>query len=118
MIKNTFVLLSILISTQSISAFAASHQSLSKFTLAPGEKKTIEVKSEKPTKVGFDNDLSMELAKSCKHSCVKMTPDKDSGYEMASAFGGAQELKPVKGNIQVVFENVETFPIPVEVYKE
>jgi hypothetical protein len=101
-----------------LDAFAADHKSLGKFTLAPGEKKTVSLDATAETKVGFESDISIDQAKTCTHNCVKMWIVGKEEMYMASAMGGSLTASPTKGKIEVVFENVEKFPIPIDTFRE
>jgi hypothetical protein len=99
-------------------AGAANQKTLGKFTLAPGEKKTVSVSATTETKVGFTSEISIEQAQKCEHMCVKMWVVGKEDMSMASAMGGSLGATPTKGKIEVVFENVEKFPIPIETFRE
>jgi len=95
----------------------ADEVSLAKFTLAPGEKRTVTVESKAPLKVGFANDLPLERIKSCKNRCIRMHVAGDPFSEVAASVGTVIHVVPTGGKAEVEFENRETFPIPISVFR-
>jgi len=92
--------------------------SLGKFTLAPGEKRTITIESKTPVKVGFTNESTAEQIKSCKKTCIGISVTGDPFSEAAASVGTTIEVKTSGGKANVVFENREAFPIPISVYRK
>lgn len=98
-------------------AFAA-ETSLGKYTLAPGEKKTVTLDAAGETTVGFTNMGSIEDAKRCKKTCIRMSVPGNPFLDAAAAVGTSMKIKPTSGKIEVVFENLEAFPISIDVFRE
>ena len=92
--------------------------SLGKFTLAPGEKRTITIESKSPVKVGFTNESTAEQIKSCKKTCIGISVAGDPFSEAAASVGTTIEVKTSGGKAEVVFENREAFPIPISVFRK
>ena len=98
-------------------AFAAS-TSIAKYTLAPGEKVSVVVDATSDTTVGFTNQGSIEDAKRCRKTCIRMNVPGDPFQDAAAAIGTSMKIKPTNGKIQVQFENLEAFPISIDVFRE
>ena len=98
-------------------AFAAS-TSLGKFTLAPGEKKTVVLDAKTETKVGFTNEGSIDDAKRCRKMCIRMSVPGNIFLDATAAVGTSMKIAPTNGKIQVLFENLEAFPISIDVFRE
>lgn len=96
----------------------AAETSIGKFTLAAGEKRTITVESKTPLKVGYTNELPLDQIKTCKKSCIGISVVGDPFSVAAASVGTTIEVKLVNGKAEVVFENRETFPIPIRVFRE
>ena len=96
----------------------AAEMSLGKFTLAPGEKRTITVESNASFKAGFTNESSAEQIKSCKKTCIGMNVVGDPFSEVAASVGTTITVKPVNGKAEIVFVNREAFPIPISVFRQ
>ena len=96
----------------------AEDTSLGKFTLAPGEKRTITVESNAPFKAGFKNESSAEQIQSCKKTCIGMNVVGDPFSEVAASVGTTITVKPVNGKADIVFVNREAFPIPISVFRQ
>lgn len=92
--------------------------SLGKFTLAPGEKKTIAVESQGRFKAGFLNESAPEQIKSCKHACIQMSVVGDPFSIVAASVGTTIEVIPRDGRAEIVLENLEAFPIPISVFRQ
>ena len=99
-------------------SLALAETSLGKFTLAPGEKKTVTLEAKDETKVGFTNQGSIDDAKKCKKMCIRMNVPGDMFLDATAAVGTSMRIKPTDGKIQVVFENREEFPISIEVTRD
>ena len=97
---------------------AFAETSLGKFTLAPGEKKTVTLDAQKETKVGFTNLGTIEDAKKCKKTCIRMSVPGNMFLDAAAAIGTSMQIKPTNGKIEVLFENREEFPISIEVFRD
>ena len=97
---------------------AHAETSLGKFTLAPGEKKTVTLEAQQVTKVGFANLGTIEQAKQCKKTCIRMSVPGNMFLDAAAAIGTTMQIKPTNGKIEVVFENREEFPISIEVFRD
>ena len=98
-------------------ALAAS-TSIGKYTLAPGDKVSVALDATTDTTVGFMNQGSIEDAKRCKKTCIRMTVPGNPFQDAAAAIGTSMKIKPTNGKIQVQFENMEAFPISIDVFRE
>ncbi|MFO1436539.1 MAG: hypothetical protein U1F34_09420 [Gammaproteobacteria bacterium] len=109
------VLLAIIAGTIKAEDFAAS-----KFTLASGEKKSFHVTTDNVVKVSYTTGLSMDQMKSCKNMGIRIHVVDDQFLDASSPVGTGFTLKPVDGkvSVDVEFENLESFPIPVELSRE
>lgn len=96
----------------------AQEVSLGKFTLAPGEKRTITIESKTPVKVGFINDSTPEQIKSCKKTCIGISVVGDPFSVAAASVGTTIDVKLAGGKADIVFENREAFPIPISVFRK
>ena len=99
------------------SALAASTP-IGKFTLAPGEKVSVVVEATSDTTVGFLNEGSVEDAKRCRKTCIRMSVPGNPFQDAAAAIGTSMKISPTGGKIQVLFENLEDFPISIGVFRE
>ena len=97
---------------------AADSKSIEKFTLAPGEKKTVILDATNETKVGFTNEGSIDDAKRCQRKCIRMSVPGNQFLDATAAIGTSMKIEPTNGKIQVVFENLEGFPISIDVFRE
>ena len=97
---------------------AAEPKSVGKFTLAPGEKKTVTLDAKSETKVGLTNEGSIDDAKKCRKKCIRMNVPGNQFLDATAAIGTSMKIEPTNGKIQVVFENLEAFPISIDVYHE
>ena len=95
----------------------AQESSLGKFTLAAGEKRTVVVDSKTPFKAGFTNESTAEQIRSCKRMCIQMNVVGDPFSQVAASVGTSIDVKPVGGKAEIVFENLEAFPIPISVFR-
>ena len=114
---STLLTLSALVAVHISSNAFAEEKSLGKFTLKPGEKHTVTVTSNATTKIGFSNDLQVKQMMDCKNGCIKMTVP-GSDIEFSSAAGGALPVPSKNGKVEVVFENVEAFDIPISTFQK
>jgi hypothetical protein len=108
---------SILLLLSAATAFGA-ETSIGKYTLAPGQKVSVVVDATSATTVGFTNQGSIEEAKKCKKTCIRMNVPGDPFQDAAAAIGTSMKIKPTNGRIQVQFENLEAFPISIDVFRE
>src|SRR5262249_26440140 len=108
-----FTLVASLCTVLCASAVIAAQTSLGKHVLAPGEKKTVSVEAAGETTVGFTNLGSIEDAKKCRKTCIRMNVPGDPFLDAAAAIGTSMRIKPVNGKITVQFENLEAFPISI-----
>ena len=92
--------------------------SLGKYTLAPGEKKAVVVDTKNEITVGFTNLGSVDEAKQCRKMCIHMTVLGNQFLDASAAIGTTMKIAPTKGKIQVQFENLEAFPISIDVFRE
>ena len=97
----------------SSSSFAA-ETTIEKVTLKPGEVKNYSLEATEKVKVGFKPILSS--GQSCENNCIEIS--QVGGTSMASKFGGAIGMKPTDGKIELSLENVEKFPIEVELFRK
>ena len=98
-------------------ALAAS-TSIGTFTLAPGEKKTVTLDAKTESTVGFTNEGSIEDAKRCRKMCIRMSVPGNIFLDATAAVGTSMKIAPTNGKIQVLFENLEAFPISIAVFRE
>ena len=96
----------------------AAQTSLGRYTLAPGEKKMVTLEATDQTKVGFTNEGSIEEAKRCRKTCIRMNVPGNMFLDAAAAMGTTMQIRPTNGKIEVQFENLEAFPITIEVFRE
>jgi len=108
-VASFFVLFLMLGSSTAIAA-----TTIEKITLKPGESKTFLIEAQAKMKIGFTPTLTSEQAKKCKNSCIKIS--QPGGTSMASKYGATIGMEPKNGKIEVALENVETFPIEVELF--
>ena len=99
------------------SALSAS-TSIDKFTLAPGEKKMVTIDAKTETRVGFANEGSIDDAKRCRKTCIRMSVPGNPFLDAAAAIGTTMSITPTNDKIQVLFENLEAFPIAIDVFRE
>ncbi len=96
-------------------ALAGERVVLEKVTLQPQERRSVSIDAAKKTKLGWDHTDS-KASDRCKKNCVMMYQhDSKAGY--AQAFGGAMRISPQNGKVAATFENVEDFPLEIEIYK-
>ena len=95
----------------------AQQTSLGKFTLGPGEKRLVIVESKTPFNAGFTNESTAEQIKSCKRICIQMSVAGDQFSMVAASVGTSIDVKPVNGKVEIIFENLEAFPIPISVFR-
>lgn len=114
--KNVHVLVFFLLGGFA-TASLAEEISLGKFTLAAGGKRSVGVESKTPVKVGFDNDSTPEQIRNCKHRCIRMSVVGDPFSAVAASVGTVIYVQPVDGKAEVVFENLEAFPITISVFR-
>lgn len=96
----------------------AAETPIGKFTLAAGEKRTITVESKTPLKVGYANELPLDRIKTCKKSCIQISVVGDPFSVAAASVGTTIGVKLTAGKAEIVFENLEAFPIPISVFRE
>lgn len=101
-----------------VTSSLAAETPIGKFTLAAGEKRTITVESKTPLKVGYTNELPLDQIKTCKKSCIRISVVGDPFSVAAASVGTTIGVKLTGGKAEVVFENLETFPIPISVSRE
>ena len=86
-------------------------------TLKPGEKRDIALPIKQRQSVGWWTNLNWDQLNKCRNNCIKMRL-KHFGTSVSSRHGGSLSAKPNKGQIEVVFENRETFAIPIQIYTQ
>lgn len=97
--------------------YYSEHRSVAKFTLAPGAKKEISIKANKPTAIAYDTALTMDQQKKCVNFGISMRQKNDGGA-VYSPSGGESTFEPKNGQIIIVIENLESFSIRVEVFQK
>ena len=109
-------LLTLLLLTPSV-AFGAT-EVLEVVTLQPKEKKVISVDSTEKIKLGWDHtETEKGTASRCQHMCVMMTKA-GSANGVASMHGMSMGILPIDGKVSATLENVEEFPIEIEIFKK
>lgn len=87
-------------------------------TLQPSEKKEISVAATEKIKLGWNHtETEKGTASKCQHMCVMMTKE-GSANGMASMHGMSMGILPVGGKATATLENVEDFPIEIEIFKK
>lgn len=87
-------------------------------TLQPQEKKTISIDSTTKVKLGWQHtETESDTASKCENMCVMMTK-KGSESGVASMYGMSIGIEPIDGIVSATFENVEDFPIEIEIFKK
>ena len=115
---NPYALAALITFLLCASSAIADSKSLGKFTLAPGEKKTVTLDAKDETKVGFTNQGTVDDAKRCRKTCIRMHVPGNPYLDAAAAIGTTMRIAPTNGKIQVEFENLEAFPIAIDVFRE
>ena len=101
-----------------VTASLAEETSIGKFTLAAGEKRTLIVESTTPFKAGYTNESTAEQIKSCKKMCIRMNVVGDPFSVVTASVGTTIDVKPARGKAEIVFENLEVFPISINVFRK
>jgi len=87
-------------------------------TLQPHEKREISVDSTEKVKLGWDHtETEKGTASRCKKMCVMMTKQ-GSETGMASMHGMSMGIMPIDGKVAATLENVEDFPIEIEIFRK
>ena len=94
---------------------AAEKEIVETVTLQPQEKKEVSIASTVKVRLGWDHTDDSASSK-CKKNCVNMV--RPGGTEMASALGGAMGVMPADGKATVTFQNLEDFPIEIQIYRK
>ncbi|MDH3686268.1 MAG: hypothetical protein OEP95_08575 [Myxococcales bacterium] len=85
-------------------------------TLQPHEKKEISVAASKKIKLGWNHtETEPGTASRCQKMCVMMTKQ-GSANGVASTHGMSMGIAPVGGKAAATLENVEDFPIEIEIF--
>jgi len=96
----------------------AENEILETVTLQPHEKMEISVAASEKIKLGWDHtDTEPGTASKCQKMCVMMTKQ-GSANGMASMHGMSMGILPVDGKASATLENVEDFPIEIEIFKK
>ncbi len=84
-------------------------------TLAPRATRSFTIKAHHETRVSFVVELTEEKKKKCKKGCIKMMSldSRGEGEAIYSDTSGRLEIQPISGQIKVIFQNMELFPIKV-----
>jgi hypothetical protein len=111
------LVLTLLVPTVSFAA-SGDKEILETITLQPKEKKEISVDSTEKIKLGWDHtETEKGTASRCQKMCVMMTKQgSESG--VASMHGMSIGIVPIDGKVAATFENVEDFPIEIEIFKK
>jgi len=110
-VKRLLLILALLVP----SVPAAAQEILETVTLQPQQKKEITIKSTVKVTLGW-NHTDDSVSDKCKKNCVNMRrPD---GVEMASMLGGSMGFVPVDGKVVATFENLEDFPIEIQIFRK
>lgn len=99
-------------------ALLAASAPITTITLAPYEKTTVTIDATVDTVVGFTNLGSVDEAKRCRNTCIRMAVPGNIYQDVRAAIGTSMPITPKNGKIEVIFENVETFPISIEIFRE
>jgi hypothetical protein len=91
---------------------------LGKYTLEAGEKTMVTVEAKTDTTIGFTNLGGVDEAKKCRKTCIRMNVPDDLFQDAAAAIGTSMKISPKNGKIEVQFQNLEAFPIAIEVFRE
>jgi hypothetical protein len=87
-------------------------------TLQPGEQREISVDSTEKIKLGWNHtETEPGTASRCKKMCVMMTKQ-GSETGIASMHGASMGIMPIDGKVAATLENVEDFPIEIEVFRK
>jgi hypothetical protein len=86
-------------------------------TLQPHEKKEISVAASKRIKLGWNHtETEPGTASRCQKMCVMMTKQ-GSANGVASTHGMAMGIPPIDGKASATLENLEEFPIEIEIFR-
>ncbi len=109
--KRLFLILALLAPTIA----TAEQQILATVTLQPRESKEVVVESTVKVKLGWDH-TDDDAAGRCKKNCINMV--RSDGMEMASMHGGSMGVRPIDGKVTMAFQNVESFPIEIVIWRK
>lgn len=99
-------------------AAAGETKILETVTLQPGEKKVVSVDSTDKIKLGWNHTETVPgVASRCEKMCVMMTKQ-GSATGIASMHGATMGILPIGGKVSATFENVEAFPIEIEIFEK
>lgn len=92
-----------------------SRVNLAKVLIPPGGKHQLSFPSSRGYTIGFDAvDGSEALASRCANGCIEISGD---GKAITTASGGIY-VNPIMRRVDVVFKNLENFPIELLMYRE
>ena len=91
---------------------------LGQYTLEPGESTMVNVEATSATTIGFTNLGGVDEARKCRKTCIRMNVPGDPFQDAAAAIGTSMKITPKNGRVEVRFENLEAFPISIEVFRE
>jgi hypothetical protein len=112
MIRSMMLILTLLVPS---AAFAAGEEEIIEtITLQPKQKREVSVASAEKVKLGWKHTDGSAASK-CKKMCVMMT--KQGAVDgMASMHGMSIGIVPIDGKVSATLENVEEFPIEIEIF--
>lgn len=88
---------------------------IERLKLAPREKKRISITASQKSYVGYYTDIPNEDRAKCGY-CIKL---KQEGVRTSvESPSGGQDLMPINGTINFFIENLASFPVEVEVYRQ
>ncbi len=92
--------------------------SLGRFVLPPGSKKTFSLETAKKKTIGWRMKIDAEQIKKCpEYGCIKIR-QKPTGKTTGGKSNGFSVFRPRKDTIDLVVENLSSFPIEMLIYWE
>lgn len=117
MVRRFRAILAILVSSVAVDA-AGETLILETVTLQPHEKKEVSVESTQKIRLGWNHtNTEKDTASRCQKMCVMMTTQ-GSTSGVASMHGMSMGIVPIDGKVSATLENVEDFPIEIEIFKK
>lgn len=113
-----FVMILLLLTAGSAVAASGEVEILETTTLQPKEKKVVSVESAEKIRLGWNHtETEKGTASKCQRMCVMMTKQ-GSANGVASMHGMSMGIMPIDGKVAATLENVEDFPIEIEIFKK